>query len=37
MSFNEWINELYGCEVDLCDMSEDEVADLYEEWEKETK
>ncbi len=37
MSFKEWVDELYGTVVDLCDMTEDEVAELYEMYEEESK
>ena len=35
MSFKEWVDNYFECSVDLCDLSEDEVADLYETWKEE--
>ena len=35
--FKEWIDELYGTIVDLCDLSEDVVAELYEVYKEEEK
>lgn len=35
MSFNEWVNELYGWEIDLCDLAEEDVTDLYAEYQKD--
>ncbi len=37
MTFNEWLNELYGCEVDVCDLTEEDAAELYAEYEKEER
>ena len=34
MNFKEWVDALYETVVDLCDMTEDEVAELY-KWYKE--
>lgn len=35
--FNEWLNELYGTIIDLCDMEEETVAELYEAYKEEVK
>lgn len=37
MSFNEWLNNLYGCEIDICDLTEEDAAILYDEYEREVK
>ena len=36
MTFNEWLNEMFGTDVDACDIPEDDYMELREQWEKET-
>lgn len=35
MSFQEWINELYGCCVDLYDIPEEDLVELEKQYEEE--
>jgi len=35
MTFQEYINKLYGCSVDLCDLSDEDEELLYEEYKEE--
>lgn len=35
MTFHEWVNELFGTEVDLNDLSDDEYAELEEQYREE--
>lgn len=35
MSFAEWVNNYYGWEIDLCDLTEEDVIELEKLYEKE--
>lgn len=31
-TFQDYVNSIYGTEVDLCDLDESDYTTLYEEW-----
>ena len=35
MSFAEWVNNYFGWEIDLCDLTEDDIIELEKLYEKE--
>lgn len=37
ITFQEYINNIYGCEIDLCDLSDEDEELLYNEYIEEVQ